>query len=179
MAGPDLVLMGRASGAFGLRGELRIFSFAQDDEVFARAETIFAGPDPAQARPLTVVSCRSRGKRLLLTTRELQSREEAQGLGGAWIYLPRTALPPPGEGEFYWFDLQGALVSTAGGVVLGRVKSLVDVGPYELLVVAGDQGREAMIPLTRQMVPVLDPEGGRVVVDPPQGLLESQGWPEP
>jgi 16S rRNA processing protein RimM len=125
-----------------------------------------------------VKACRVKGKRLLVTTSELTSREEAQSLGGAWIYLPRRVLPPPEEGEYYWFQLQGAEVSTVAGIRLGRVKALVDTGPYDLLVVADDQGREALIPVISQMVPVLDPEAGRVVVDLPEGLLESQGWPE-
>ena len=138
----------------------------------------FAGADPATARPLTITKARSHGGRLLLTLAEVTSREQAAALGGAWVYLRREDLDPLGENEYYWFQLTGAEVSTVGGRRLGTVASFFEAGAHDLLVVTSPGRSELLIPVTGEMVPVLDPEGGRVVVDPPPGLMEAQGWEE-
>ena len=178
MREPDLVLMGRAAGAFGIKGEVKLTSFARDDTIFARAGVIFAGPDPAGARPLTVREARRHGNRLLLTLAEVDDREQAAALGGAWVYVRRQDLDPLGEDEYYWFELVGAQVSTVSGEPLGKVASLFEAGAHDLLVVASPGKPDLLIPVTEETVPVLDPEQGRVVVDPPPGLLEAQGWEE-
>jgi len=95
----DLVLMGRAAGAFGLKGEIKVVSYAQDPEVFQRAGALYVGPNPEGARRLPPISPRFHRGRLLLHTREITSREEAALVSGAWVYLERGDLPPPGRGR--------------------------------------------------------------------------------
>lgn len=179
MAGPDLVVMGRASGAFGLRGELKVFSFAKDPGILQRAGVLYAGPGPQDVRALTLLSLRPHGKRLLMRVSELTTREQAAELAGHWIYLPREALAPLEQGEYYWADLKGAAVSTTDGHLLGRVKSLLDSGAHDLLVVEGPQGRELLVPMIEGVISQMDIPAGRVVVDLPEGLLEAQDWPSP
>ncbi|MCB2225952.1 MAG: ribosome maturation factor RimM [Desulfarculaceae bacterium] len=178
MTQPGLILMGRAAGAFGVKGEVKLTSFARDDTVFLRAGLIFVGADPATARPLAITGARLHGGRLLLRLEGVESREDAAALGGAWVYLQREDLDPLGEDEYYWFQLTGAEVSTTGGRRLGTVASVFEAGAHDLLVVASPGKPELLIPVTAETVPVLDPEGGRVVVNPPEGLLEAQGWEE-
>ena len=180
MGPPDLVLLGRAGGAFGLKGEVKLASFANDDGIFQRAGVIFVGSDPQSARPLTLVSTRPHGGRLLLRLAEIKDREEAAALGGAWVYLRREDLDQLAEGEYYWFQLTGALVKTTGGRELGRVHAVVDHGAQDLLVVRDSAGGEWMIPVTEEVVKTMDLDAGEVVIEPTPGLLESQGWePEP
>lgn len=170
----DLVVMGRASGAFGLKGEIRVYAFSDDPEVFRRADNLLVGPDPGQTRVLTLQSLRRQGKRLLLGTREITSREEADQLKGCWVYLRRRDLPELSEDQYYWFELKGAQVRTVAGETLGRVKALMDTGAHDLMVVADQQGREVLIPVTASIVTQMDLKGGLVVVDPPEGLIEAQ-----
>ncbi len=178
MGDPDLILMGRAAGAFGIKGEVKLTSFARDNTIFARARTIWAGADPATARPLTIQRTRTHGGRLLLTLAEIADREQAAALGGAWVYVRREDLDPLEEGEYYWFELIGAQVSTVQGRRLGVVSAVTEAGASDLLVVTSPGRPELLIPLTGQMAPEVDPTAGRVVVDPPPGLLEAQGWEE-
>lgn len=176
MGRPDLVLMGRAAGAFGLKGEVKLASFAQDEQIFLRAGVIFVGPDPARARPLSVVSLRSHGGRLLLRLKEISSREQAAELGGTWVYLRRQDLDPLQEDEYYWFELKGAVVRTSDGRELGQVHALTNHGAQDLLVVRDGRGNEWLIPVSGEVVKQLDAAGGLVVIEPIPGLLESQGW---
>ena len=178
MAGPDLILMGRASGAFGLKGEIRIFSHGRDPEVFLRAGRIYLGPNPESARPLTVTGLRVHGGRLLVTTREVTDRTGAEAQAGVWVYLERGVLPPLEEDEYYWYQLKGALVRDSRGRQLGRVREVSDLGAHDLLLVRAEDGKEALIPMVEEVVRHLDVPGGLIIVDLPPGLLESQGWPE-
>lgn len=175
---PNLVVMGRASGAFGLRGEVRVFPFGQDPATLTEAPAVFVGPNPESARRLTPEGWRAHGQRLLLKAREVTTREQADALGGNWVYLPREEFAPLDEGEYYWADLKRAAVHTAEGRLLGRVKAVTTAGAHDLLVVEGDGGAELLLPMIEDVVVSLDPAGGRIVVDPLEGLLEAQGWPE-
>ena len=172
----DLVLMGRASGGFGTKGELRIFSFAEDDSIFTGAGDIYAGPNPESLRKLTPVSQRPHSGRLLLKTEELTSKEDAEALRGAWVYVKRAALKTLEEDEYYWADIKGLKVFDAEGRSLGKVASVNDNGAHELWLIKGGRGREALLPIIEGTIRELDIPGGRAVLALPQGLLEAQGW---
>lgn len=174
----DLILMGRVSGAFGVRGEIRVFAHGQDPEIFLRSGVIHLGPNPETLRPLNVVSLREHGGRVLLTTREVGSREQAAALAGQWVYVRREALPPLEEGEYYWHQLKGARVVDARAGELGQVVAVGNLGPHDMLLVRAPDGKEALIPMAGPVILAMDLEAGLIQVDLPEGLLDSQGWPE-
>lgn len=178
MSRPQLVLMGRAAGAFGIAGELKVFSHADDPQVFSRAGAVYIGPNPETARAFTLQGLKPHGGRLLFRIKELKSREDAQALSGQWVYVDASVLPPLAEGEYYWFQIKGALVETVSGRKLGKITGVLDHGAHELWVVKGEGGREAVLPVIEGVLQEMDLEAGRLVVNPPEGLLEAQGWPE-
>lgn len=178
MGAPGLVLMGRVSGAFGIRGEIKVFSFGREPRAFARAGLMFVGPNPESARALSIKGLREHGGRLLVTTAEVESREAAAKMGGQWVYLREADLEPLGEDEYYWYQLKDAKVVDSAGRELGRVKEITDLGAHDLLLVRAGDGKEALIPVVEGVVLAIDASEGLVVVDPPPGLLESQGWGE-
>jgi 16S rRNA processing protein RimM len=177
MSRPQLVLMGRAAGAFGVTGELKVFSHADDPQVFSRAGVVYIGPNPETARAFTLQSHKLHGGRLLFRLKELHTREDAQALGGQWVYVDASVLPPLAEDEYYWFQIKGARVETASGLNLGKLTAVLDHGAHELWVVKGAGGREVVLPVIEGVVREMDLEGRRLVVEPPEGLLEAQGWP--
>ena len=179
MRPPQLVLMGRASGAFGLKGELRVWSYAQDPQVFVHSGTIYVGPNQESVRPLTVLSMRSSGGRVLLRSRELKSREDAELLKGAAVYIEREALAPLEQGEYYWSDIKNAEVITKDGLKLGRIIKVQNAGAHDLWTVQDDKGREAVIPVIEGVVLEMDTPPRYITLDLPEGLLEAQGWYEP
>ncbi len=181
MEQPDLVLMGRAAGAFGVRGELRVFSFAEDDALFAAGGVLWAGANPESARPLTMVSVRPHAGRLLFTCRELTSREEAEALKGAFVYLPASVLPALGADEYYWYQLTGLMVAGEDGEPLGRVAGVASFGAQETWLVRDQRGRELLVPILEGVIRELDLKRKRAVLRLPEGLLEAQqlGGPGP
>jgi len=178
MAKPDLVLMGRATGAFGVKGELKVFPFGHDSDLFKRAGEIWLGPNPEAARPRRVLAQRFHAGRFLLTLEGLDDRDQARALGGQWVWVAASALPPLGDDEYYWHQIKGSLVVTTQGVELGRVKDVTFLGGHDLLLVQAPDGKEALIPVVEEVVVRMDPAASTIIVDLPPGLLDAQGWPE-
>ena len=82
----------------------------------------------------------------------------------AVISGPRDALPLPGAGEFYWADLVGLDVTNLQDQPLGRVKSLIETGANQVLVVVEGE-RERLLPFVGQVVKAVDVPGGTIIAD--------------
>jgi 16S rRNA processing protein RimM len=151
VAPPRLILMGRVSGAFGVRGELRIAAYTEDPTALL-AYRDFKRKDGAAA--LTLASGRRSKDALIARAKGVETREAAEALAGLELYLPREALPPAEEDEFYLADLIGLRVAEADGRELGRIKSVQNFGAGDLLEVEPAEGGATwLLPFTREAVP--------------------------
>ncbi|MBW8849532.1 MAG: ribosome maturation factor RimM [Xanthomonadales bacterium] len=158
------ILVGRIHGAFGVRGEVKLESLTEPEGNLLRYQPWTLRD--AQGRERTVAGARARpgGKGLIGTLPGVEDRDAAEALRGAELFVPRSALPPPRDGEFYWIDLEGLRVANLEGVDFGTVASVFSNGANDVLVVRGD--RERMIPWLRpDYVRTLDFDDGRIVVD--------------
>jgi len=164
------VLMGRVLGAHGIKGAVRVLSYAATPEDIARYGAL---EDESGGRKfsLTVVG-KARGA-VLAAVAGIEDRNAAEDLKGTKLYVARSALPAPDEGEFYWDDLVGLKVEVVGGTVLGEVIAVHDYGGGPSLEVKRKVGSPVMVPFTNRAVPVVDLEAGRLVIDPPEGLFET------
>lgn len=163
------VLVGRVTGAHGVRGLVRVESYMQEPEAIVRY-----GPVEDEAgRPLRL-SLKGRSKALLLAAVEgISDREPAAALAGTALYIQRAALPEPAAEEYYEADLIGLAVVTRVGRHLGRIKGCAAFGAGPLLeVTPADGGETVFVPFTAAVVPEVRPAQGHVVVDLPRGL-----WP--
>lgn len=164
----DMVCVGAVAGAHGVRGLVRIKSFT------ARPEDIVAyGPltDERGARRLVLTLVgRSKGQ-LLARVEAVADRDAAEALKGFRLYVPRAALPEPEADDFYQGDLIGLAAASPDGRPLGRVRALHDFGAGPMLELTLAAGGSVMLPFTRAVVPLVDVAGGRLVVDPPAGLM--------
>ena len=96
----------------------------------------------------------------------VSDRDAAEALRGTRLYVPRSALPDPDEGEFYHADLIGLRAELADGSDYGTVSAMHNFGAGDILEVTRAAGAPEMLPFTRAEVPVVDLAGGRVVVAP-------------
>jgi 16S rRNA processing protein RimM len=104
------------------------------------------------------------GKGMVAKRPGCDDRDAAAKLVGATIQVPRSALPRPKRGQYYWTDLEGLAVVTVDGVDLGKVSHLFATGANDVLVVHGE--RERLIPfVTGQFVKDVDLKAGRITVD--------------
>lgn len=157
MAEPQVTLAAVA-GAHGIGGEVRLKLFAEGVDSLKRHQRLFAGE-----RMLTLISARPGSAGAIARFAEIADRGAAEALRGTLLTVPRSALPPLGEGEYYHADLIGLPCVSAAGEALGNVVAVENFGAGDLLEIEKPDGKRAMIPLRAG---IADLEEGRVVADP-------------
>ncbi|GAA3577689.1 ribosome maturation factor RimM [Amycolatopsis ultiminotia] len=167
------VVVGRIAKAHGIRGELAVdVRTDAPQERFAIGAVVTTKLRDGSERDLTVAAAREHSGRLLVRFEQVLTREVAETLRGALLLVDTGSLPPTGDPEeFYDHELAGLRAELADGSVVGTVADVVHSPAGELLQLDAD-GREVLIPFVRAIVPTVDVAGGRVVLDPPEGLLE-------
>jgi len=161
--------VGVVTGARGLKGEVRIKSFTADPDAIAAYAPI---TDESGLRQFRLRIVGHHKDQLVVRIDGVADRSAAEALGRTQLYVPRDALPPPAEDEYYHADLVGLAAEAPDGKPLGLVKAVHDFGAGAMLEIREPDGREVLVPFSRAVVPVVDLAGGRVVVDAPPGLLE-------
>ena len=162
----DRVLMGVIADAHGVRGQVRVKSFAATP----RAIGSYGPLEDDSGRPLRLTLKGGTGDMLIAAVDGVSSRDQAARLKGTQLFVPRDALPAAGAGEFYHADLVGLEVRLRDGSHFGTVSAVHDFGAGDALAIARDEG-EIMVPFTTAAVPVVDIAGGFITLDPPRGLL--------
>jgi len=132
------VLLGKISGAYGIKGWVKVHSFTSPVEniIDYLPWDLRSGKE---IRQLDVVEGRSHGKGLVVRLEGVDDRTAAEALRGAEIFVERSQLPATAEGEYYWEDLLGLTVVDQNDVTLGKVDQLLDTGANDVLVVVGDE----------------------------------------
>jgi 16S rRNA processing protein RimM len=170
------LVVGRVGRPHGLRGEVTV-EVRTDDPARRFATGSVLSTDPADRGPLTVSSARWHSGRLLVRFGDCPDREAAEGLRGLVLVVDSADLPPPADpGEFHDHQLIGLRVLTVSGELVGSVTDILHFG-QDLLVVAGSgarSGTEILVPFVLPIVPEVDVEAGRLVIDPPAGLLDPE-----
>lgn len=158
------ILVGRIHGAFGVRGEVKLESLTEPQGNLVRYQPWILRDAAGREREVSAAKARPGGKGLIGTLPGVEDRDAADALRGAELFVPRSALPPPKDGEFYWIDLEGLRVENLDGVDFGKAAFVFSNGANDVLVVRGD--RERMIPWLRpDFVRELDFDAGRILVD--------------
>ena len=172
MTGGDLVVIGEVTRAHGLRGEVRVVPQTDHPERFERLrECILWDPERDERTVRRVRGARRQSDVVLLSLADCDSPEAAAGLVGRLVALPRAdALPPP-PGHVYPWQLIGCQVTTEDGRVVGELSGIEPAPGQDLWVVRGTQ-REHLIPAVAEIVIEVDVDAKRVVIRPPEGLLE-------
>lgn len=155
-----LILVGRVSGGFGVRGEVRISSYTAEPLAIARYGPLLR-EDGAIALTLTSARPLKPGE-VAARAREVATKEEADALRGLRLYVPREVLPAPeDEDEFYLADLIGLEARDAEDAVIGTVKSVRNFGAGDILEIApAGGGATWYLPFTREAVPEIRLDAG-------------------
>ena len=160
----DRVLLGVVAAPHGVRGLVRIKSFTEDPMKVAAY-----GPlsDEAGKKVYRVEALSAARGAVLARIEGVADRTAAEALRGLRLYVERSQLPDAGEREWYEADLIGLAAVGRDGKDWGKVVAFHDFGAGSVMEVSGG----AMLPFTDEAVPEIDVEGGKVVIDPPAGLL--------
>ncbi|MBB4933551.1 16S rRNA processing protein RimM [Lipingzhangella halophila] len=165
------LVIGRIGRARGIRGE--VFVDERTDDPGARfvpgAQLL---TDPESAGPLTVAATRRHSGRLLVRFASVTDRTRAEDLRGVTLLVDTAELAPLDDpDEFHDHELVGLSVVTGEGREVGVVDTVLH-NAQDVLVVKESSGQEVLVPFVRELVPDVDTEAGRLVIDPPPGLLD-------
>lgn len=158
------VLLGRIVGLSGVAGMVKLESWTDPRPQIFRYQP-WVVKSASGNREINGCRGREQGKGLVASLPGITGRDAAAELVGSEIWVARSALPPPGPGEYYWVDLEGMQVVTLQGVGLGRVSHLFATGANDVLV-AVDGDRERLVPfIDGDFVKDVDFEARRITVD--------------
>ena len=167
IADGDRICLGVIVAAFGVRGEVRIRAFtAQPGNIAAYGPLFTESGGMFRVEALRL----GKGGGVVARLSGIAAREQAQALSGTHLYVSRTALPDPGEEEWYHADIIGLAACGQDGEAWGRVKAIWDFGAGDILELERDRqdgkaGRQsAMIPFTRENVAEVAVAEGRITV---------------
>lgn len=166
----DRVCVGAITGSFGVRGEARIKSFCAEPTAVGDYGPL-SSEDGSRSFTLTITRPVKGGFAVRLSG--VKTKEEADALKGVRLYAPREALPALPDDEFYHADLIGLAAVDTGGADLGKVSAVLNHGAGDLLELRRSGGKgSVLVPFTLEIVPTVDLSAGRIVIDPPEGLLD-------
>src|SRR6201992_3033158 len=168
------IAVGQIARAHGIKGEVTVAVRTDDPDVRFVPGTTLA-TEPPDRGPLTVAAIRWHSGRLLVTFEGVRDRNGAEDLRGTVLVLDSAEIPAPDDpDEFYDHQLIGLGVVTAAGDAVGEVTDVLHHG-QDLLVVRRKPapGTDALIPFVSAIVTDVDVAGGRLVIDPPPGLLDA------
>jgi 16S rRNA processing protein RimM len=168
------LVVGRVGRPHGIRGELTVQVHTDDPDLRFAAGSVLA-TEPAARGPLTITSSHWHSGRLLVTFAGYADRDSAEDLRGTLLVMDSADVGPPEDpDEFNDYQLVGLEVRTLGGEPVGVVADVLHQG-QDLLVVQPPSGRPGdpiLVPFVAAIVPEVDVTAGRVVIDPPPGLLD-------
>ncbi|MGW5558028.1 ribosome maturation factor RimM [Micromonospora sp. NPDC003944] len=181
------LVVGRIGKPHGVRGEVTVEVRTDEPEARFAPGTVLrtepgATPPPSTDQPgvpfrvpaeLTIEEARFHQGRMLVAFDGILDRNTAEALRGTLLVVDSADVAPPDDPEeFHDHQLVGLAVVTPAGERLGEVARIDHAPSSDLLVLRRPEGRTALIPFVRAIVPEVDLAGGRVIVDPPAGLLD-------
>ncbi len=141
--------MGRIVGLFGVRGWVKVFSYTDPREAILSYEGWLLGRK-GDWKPAEVAEGQRHGKSVIAHFVGVDDRDRAAALVGSEIAVLREELPETAEGQYYWLDLIGLRVMHRDGTDLGEVRSMLQTGANDVMVVQGEQ--ERLIPFVKNEV---------------------------
>lgn len=172
MTEPDRLTVGRIGKPQGIRGEVTVEVRTDSPDIRFAVGSVLA-TDPVERGPLTVESTRDQNGRLVIAFQGVPDRNAAEQLRNTMLLVDAAdVLPSDDPDEFHDTELTGLRADLADGSPLGVVIDVLHLPHGDVLVVGREDGPEVLVPFVKAIVPDIDLATGRLVVDPPDGLLD-------
>ena len=154
--------MGRIGTPYGVRGWMKVQTLTESVDGLLGYGSWWIDVDGKWC-VRRLLEGRVHGNALLARIEGIADRSEAARLRGAPVAVPRSELPAPPSGQYYWTDLVGLSVFNREGDALGRIAEIFTTGAHDVIVVRGD--RERLIPFVEPVLLEVDLAASRLVVD--------------
>ena len=174
---PPFLVVGHLNKPHGTKGELFVWPLTDHPErVYAPGVVLLLGndegsePDPSLGS-VRIHAVRPFQKGYLLSLDGVRDRTQAEQLRGRYVLMPMESIAPLEEGEVFYHQLLGMEVVTKQGSRLGEIVEVYELRPAHMLEVRGPD-TDVMIPFLSHIVVEVDTKARRMVIDPPEGLLD-------
>ncbi|MCZ1007267.1 ribosome maturation factor RimM [Streptomyces lydicus] len=166
------LVVARIGRAHGIKGEVTVEVRTDEPELRLAPGAVLA-TEPSSVGPLAITAGRVHSGRLLLRFEGVADRTAAEALRNTLLIaeVDPEEVPEDPE-EFYDHQLMDLDVVTRDGTEVGRISEISHLPYQDLLVVRRPDGSEVLIPFVSEIVPEIDLEEQRAVIDPPPGLLD-------
>lgn len=179
---PRYLVLGKVLRPHGVHGELSVQVITDFPERFRELDNVYLGTSPENAdrlRAYAIDSARpqrtgKQGGTWLLRLHNIDDRAAADALRDQYLFVAIDQAVPLADDEVYLFQVIGLQAETPQGVVLGRVVDLIETGANDVYVIRGAAYGEVLVPAVNGVVLSIDVDAGRMLVDPPPGLISDQ-----
>ncbi|HEY3037120.1 MAG TPA: ribosome maturation factor RimM [Pyrinomonadaceae bacterium] len=168
----DLIFVARAVRPRGLKGELVADVLTDFPERFEHVSELTGVGSGGERKQLELEGYWFQNDRMVLKFAGYDTIDAAKALVGYEFGLPEAERVQLSEGEFYDWELEGCSIENKSGSVIGKVREVMRTGGVELLVAEAEPGREILIPLAQSIVVEIDILRKKILIDPPEGLLD-------
>ena len=167
------LLLGKIVGTHGLKGNIKVHSFAETPAIFKPGSRILVKSTRNREKAYEIRWARPHTQKILLSLNGIDDRSVAESLIGSELFIEKAALPELEDDSFYWYDIIGLLVYTTEDVYLGKVESIIATGSNDVYVVKDpdkEQDNEILVPALESVVVEIDLNRGVMRVVLPDGL---------
>jgi 16S rRNA processing protein RimM len=165
LSGNDIVVLGRLADPYGIRGWLKLHAFGDDPLGWAEMPIWWISRDGESWRECGLKSLKVHNNGLVVLLDGIDDRSAAEAAKGMLVGVPRSALPIPEEGEFYWSELIGLDVVNTADEKLGKVAGLIESAANSVLRVVADDEKERLLPFVAAVVLAVEKDAGLIRVE--------------
>jgi 16S rRNA processing protein RimM len=168
---PDFVVIGQVRRPHGVRGTLRVAPLTEDPQRFLHLETVYLNLKDDQRTLFTIDRVQVANDAILISLKEIESRETADLWRAAWVEIPGDQIMPIEDGQHYLFEIVGLQVHSEEGEPLGEVIDILRNPAHDVYVVRNNE-REFMVPAVPEFIRQIDSESGIMIIHLVDGLLD-------
>jgi 16S rRNA processing protein RimM len=169
-----LYAAGKIVKVFGIKGEVKIHSYARTSQEYETLRTVKVGADDRTASDRTIEQARDRGGDVYLKFQGVDDRNAAETLVNMFLYVDEEQRKLPDAGRYYIHDLLGCRVCAEGGRDLGTLRDVMNVAGRLMYIVSTTHG-DVMMPAVPEFVAGVNVSEKLITVRPPEGLFEREG----
>ncbi len=163
----DKIKVGKITGAFGIRGELKVYPYTDKPQRFSELDSVFA-----DNTELEILNVRYQKNLVLLKLEGIKDRTAAEGMKGVTLSINRSELRELEEDEYFIFDLVGLEAVDENGGHIGTVTDVIQNSAQDIYEIQTDDGKKHLIPAVYEFIPEIDIDSGIMVIKPIPGLLD-------
>jgi 16S rRNA processing protein RimM len=165
-----LIAVGEIVNTHGIKGEVKVKSLTDFPERF-KSKAVLIWEKDLNSQELTIEKVRSQNEIFLIKFNEVQNIDEALKIKGGLLKISSEQLKKLPADTYYIFELIGMEVQTDDGIILGKIKDIIQTGSNDVYVVNGTK-KEYLIPAIRLIVQEIDKSKGTIIIKPMEGLLD-------